>query len=61
MDHKTHEVEGSAPSGGHYVCTGGCGGRSDNPGSCQAPSCADYQKTLKQCHCTDGGHKEVHD
>jgi hypothetical protein len=43
----------------HYVCTGGCGGVSDTPGTCQAESCSLYGEPLKECNCTDGQHEEV--
>ena len=42
----------------HYVCTGGCGGVSDNPGVCNAQNCSLNGKPLKACHCADGNHKE---
>lgn len=45
----------------HYICTGGCKGKSDVPGQCQSPECKKYQKNLKECHCDDGKHSEVYD
>ncbi len=41
----------------HYICTGGCGGVSNEAGTCQAPDCADFHTELKECHCKDGEHK----
>lgn len=43
----------------HYICTGGCEGVSNTPGTCQAEGCALHQHPLKECHCTDGQHAEV--
>ena len=43
----------------HYICKGGCGGVSEIPGACQAADCADYQKPLGECGCTDGLHGQI--
>lgn len=43
----------------HYVCTGGCGGVSEKPGSCQTESCSLYGKPLVECNCADGQHAEA--
>ncbi len=43
----------------HYVCTGDCGGVSDQPGNCQAESCRMHNQPLVECNCTDGNHEEV--
>ena len=40
----------------HYICTGGCNGESDQPGTCQAGDCAKHQQPLDACSCTDGQH-----
>ena len=41
----------------HYICTGGCKGVSDKPGTCQAKDCAKYGKNLDRCTCGDGNHE----
>jgi len=43
----------------HYVCTGGCGGVSDEPGTCQAENCKKHNQPLNECHCEDGEHGEA--
>lgn len=43
----------------HYVCTGECGGVSEQPGTCQAESCSRYHQPLIECNCIDGQHEEV--
>ena len=43
----------------HYVCTGGCGGVSEDPGTCNNKSCMKYHNFLSVCHCTDGRHAEA--
>lgn len=43
----------------HYVCTGGCNGVSETPGTCQAESCPKHQHELTACDCKDGQHAEV--
>ncbi|MBT4121229.1 MAG: hypothetical protein HOA57_04870 [Candidatus Magasanikbacteria bacterium] len=40
----------------HYVCTGGCGGVSETPGTCQAETCPLHEHDLKECNCEDGKH-----
>jgi hypothetical protein len=40
----------------HYICTGGCKGVSETPGTCQAESCKLYGHPLEACDCTDGKH-----
>ena len=42
----------------HYICTGGCGGVSDKPGTCQATDCPKHGKPLQECHCQDNMHRE---
>ena len=42
----------------HYICTGGCHGVSDTPGTCQATECAHHAQPLEECHCEDGHHEE---
>lgn len=43
----------------HYVCTGECGGESENPGVCQDETCSRHSEPLMACSCGDGLHKEV--
>jgi len=43
----------------HYVCTGGCQGVSDNPGTCQMATCPKHGLPLLECNCADGKHKEA--
>jgi len=43
----------------HYVCTGGCGGLSNTPGTCQAETCPKHDQPLTECHCEDTQHTEV--
>ena len=43
----------------HYICTGGCGGVSETPGTCQAEDCPDHGKPLKKCDCPDGKHNSA--
>ncbi len=45
----------------HYICTGGCGGSSDDPGTCNNQSCMKYHQNLSACHCTDGQHEEAYE
>jgi len=40
----------------HYICTGGCGGVSETPGSCQAEDCQKHGEALTSCNCEDGKH-----
>ena len=43
----------------HYVCTGGCGGVSETPGTCQTEGCPKHEHPLAECNCGDGQHAEV--
>jgi hypothetical protein len=43
----------------HYICTGGCEGVSEKPGTCQAIACPKFNKPLIECECADGKHEEV--
>jgi len=43
----------------HYVCTGGCGGETSNPGVCQAEDCKKEGEPLIRCDCANGLHGEV--
>lgn len=43
----------------HYVCTGGCGGVSEQPAACQMKDCIKYEQAMAVCHCTDGQHAEA--
>jgi hypothetical protein len=40
----------------HYICTGGCGGVSGVPGTCQAITCPKHGVPLEACDCADGRH-----
>ncbi len=40
----------------HYICTGGCKGVSQVPGTCQAASCPLVGHDLEPCDCKDGKH-----
>lgn len=42
----------------HYMCTGGCNGMSQTPGTCQTESCPKHTQPLTECNCTDGMHEE---
>ncbi len=42
----------------HYVCTGGCGGEADRPGTCQAEDCSKEGQPMVPCACEDGLHDE---
>jgi hypothetical protein len=42
----------------HYICTGGCHGVSETPGTCQAQDCAKHEQPLVECSCTDGQHTD---
>ena len=41
----------------HYICTGGCGGVADEPGTCQAETCDNWGEELEECSCADGTHE----
>lgn len=43
----------------HYICTGGCKGVSDDPGTCRADDCPKHGQPLTPCHCEDGEHGGV--
>ncbi|HIJ99228.1 TPA: hypothetical protein H1011_00165 [archaeon] len=40
----------------HYICTGGCGGVSEEQKNCGAEDCKNYDMPLEECKCTDGRH-----
>jgi hypothetical protein len=40
----------------HYICTGGCAGVSDKPGTCQAVDCPKHGLPLEECDCADSKH-----
>lgn len=40
----------------HYVCRGGCGGVSEEPGTCRKETCTRYRAPLEKCECEDGRH-----
>ena len=40
----------------HYICTGGCRGVSNQPGTCKTENCAHKGLELKECSCTDHKH-----
>jgi len=40
----------------HYICTGGCGGVSDEAKVCEAEDCPKKGEPLKECDCADGEH-----
>lgn len=42
----------------HCVCTGGCGGVSDQPGVCQTENCPRHGTPLQECDCEDGEHSQ---
>ncbi|OGK20230.1 hypothetical protein A3C23_03290 [Candidatus Roizmanbacteria bacterium RIFCSPHIGHO2_02_FULL_37_13b] len=42
----------------HYICTGGCQGVSDVPGTCQAKDCVKHGQPLNECECTDDLHQK---
>jgi coenzyme F420-reducing hydrogenase gamma subunit len=44
----------------HYICTGGCMGVSEKPGTCQALTCPKHGLPLIECDCNDGKHKEAY-
>ena len=44
----------------HYVCTGGCGGMSETPSTCDTTSCVKYHQPMTVCHCADGAHQEAY-
>ena len=44
----------------HYVCTGGCQGVAESPGTCQDEKCAKHGLLLTECDCEDGKHEETY-
>ena len=42
----------------HYICTGGCGGSSQEEGVCQAETCLKHGLSLEECECEDGQHRK---
>ncbi len=40
----------------HYICIGGCGAVSENPGICADMNCPNHGHTFLECNCTDGLH-----
>lgn len=40
----------------HHICTGGCKGVADQPGTCQAADCAKHDQPLQECNCEDDKH-----
>lgn len=40
----------------HYICTGGCEGVSETPGTCQSKDCAKSEQPLDSCDCTEELH-----
>ena len=43
----------------HYVCTGGCGGVSEEAGVCDSDGCSKVGRPLQPCECEDGTHEDV--
>ncbi|MFA5933622.1 MAG: hypothetical protein WC795_00120 [Candidatus Paceibacterota bacterium] len=41
----------------HYVCTGGCGGVSNEAGVCQTEGCVRFGQPLHECGCEDNMHE----
>lgn len=44
----------------HYICTGGCQGVAEKPGTCQTEGCLKHKHPLTECGCKDGKHQEVY-
>jgi hypothetical protein len=40
----------------HYVCTGGCGTVSNNPGKCHSIDCPRGRNPFSICECKNGKH-----
>lgn len=40
----------------HYICTGGCKGKSEVAGVCGAETCPKHGVPLEECTCADGKH-----
>ena len=43
----------------HYVCTGGCGFVTNEPGRCTSLSCYRYRNPLNECRCKNGKHGKL--
>ena len=43
----------------HYICTGECGGVSNQPGNCQAEACSLHNEPLVECQCENNMHEGV--
>lgn len=40
----------------HFICTGGCEGVSEKPGTCQAEDCEKHEQPLTECDCKEAKH-----
>ncbi len=40
----------------HYICTGGCMGKSEVVGVCGVETCPKHGAPLEECTCVDGKH-----
>ena len=40
----------------HYICTGGCEGVSETPGTCQAQDCEKQGQSMDSCECSEELH-----
>ena len=40
----------------HYVCTGGCGLVTNEPGKCKSRGCVRNRNPLEVCKCNNGKH-----
>lgn len=40
----------------HFICTGGCGGTSDEEAMCEADGCSNQWEMMEKCECEDGKH-----
>jgi hypothetical protein len=52
------EQEENKKEGEHYVCTCGCQGVSDKPGTCQTSDCIGRGVPLDKCDCTNEQHND---
>jgi hypothetical protein len=43
----------------HYVCTGGCGLVSNEPGKCTTAGCYRHRNPLTECKCKNGKHGKL--
>lgn len=41
----------------HYICTGGCGGVSEEAGVCQSEGCVKNSQPMTECNCSDSMHE----